>query len=163
MRISLIVAMSENRVIGRQGQLPWRLSADLRRFKRLTMGHHIVMGRKTFESIGCLLPGRTSVVVTRQPDYAAEGAVVASDLKEALARCRDDDEVFIIGGAEIYRLALPHVHRIYLTRVHACIEGDTHFPGFSRDQWQQLETQHYPADEKNQYEHSFEIYDRIEA
>ena len=114
MRISLIVAMSENRVIGRGGGLPWRLSADLKRFKHLTMGHHLIMGRKTFESIGRVLPGRTSIVVTRQTDYRAAGVVVARSLSEALhiAATAGDDEAFVIGGGEIYRQILPSADQL---------------------------------------------------
>jgi dihydrofolate reductase len=161
MRISLIVAMSENRVIGREGVLPWRLSADLRRFKRLTMGHTIVMGRKTFESIGRLLPGRTSIVVTRQANYDGRGALVARDLDEAIGLVADGDEAFIIGGAEIYRQALPRVERIYLTLVHANVEGDTFFPELQQDQWHLVETERHAADEKNEYDYNFQVLDRI--
>src|SRR5262252_9100268 len=116
-RLSLIVAMAGNRVIGRDGQLPWRLPADQRRFKALTMGHHIIMGRKTWESIGRPLPGRTSVVVTRNAQYAAPGALLAASLPEALALAQHDPEPFVIGGAEIFREALPFSNRVYLTEV----------------------------------------------
>lgn len=160
MRLSLIVAVSENRVIGRDGQLPWRLSADLRRFKRLTMGHHIIMGRRTFESIGRLLPGRTMVVVTRQADYEAGEALVAHGIDEALGLAASDDQVFIIGGGEIYRQALPAVNRIFMTQVHTQIQGDAFFPELQLDDWQLVEQSQHPADEQNEYEHSFVVYDR---
>lgn len=160
MTLSLIVAMSENGVIGRDGDLPWRLSADLRRFKKITMGHTIVMGRKTHESIGRLLPGRTSVVVTRQENYDAGGALVAGDLDGAIRLSSDDSEVFIIGGAEIYRTAIEHVDRIYLTRVHAEINGDTLFPECDWAQWTLVEESRHAADDKNQFDHSFQIYER---
>ncbi len=162
MVISLIVAMSDNRVIGRDGDLPWRLSADLRRFKRLTMGHHIIMGRKTFESIGRLLPGRTSIVISRRQDYDAKGAKLARDLNDAIQLAGDDNEVFVIGGAEIYRLALPRVDRIYMTAVHVAIEGDTYFPEFDARQWRLIEDERHAADEKNQYDYNFRIYERID-
>jgi len=160
MRISLIVAMSENRVIGRDGGLPWRLSADLRRFKRLTMGHHIIMGRKTFQTIGRLLPGRTSVVLTRRTGFHAGGAVVAHHIEEAKGLAAGDDEVFVIGGGEIYREALPSVDRIYMTLVHASIEGDTFFPELQPDDWQIVEQSRHAADDRNEYEHSFLVYHR---
>jgi dihydrofolate reductase len=160
MRFSLIVAMSENRVIGRDGKLPWRLSADLRRFKRLTMRHHIIMGRKTFQAIGRLLPGRTSIVLTRQAGFRAGGAVVAHGIEEAKGLAAGDDELFVIGGGEIYREALPSVDRIYMTLVRARIEGDTFFPGLRPDEWQMVAQTRHVADEKNDYEHSFLVYDR---
>ena len=171
--LSLIVAISTNGVIGRGDDLPWRLSADLRRFKRLTMGHHIVMGRKTHESIGRELPGRTSVVVTRSPDYhsnaatdvgavegANEGIVVVHSLDEAIALAEGDDETFIIGGAEIYRQALPLAGRLYVTRVHADVDGDVFFPEFDLSRWRLLEEEHHEPDEKNAHPYSFQVYER---
>ena len=162
MSLSLIVAMSENRVIGRDGQLPWRLSADLRRFKRLTMGHHLVMGRKTWESIGRPLPGRTSLVISRQADYRADGATVVPSIDAAQAAAANDDQIFIIGGGEIYRHALPLVDRIHVTLVLAQVEGDTHFPEWSRDEWEIAEqSERHPADEKNEYDYKFLVYERV--
>ncbi len=152
--------MSENRVIGRDGQLPWHLSADLRRFKRLTMGHHIIMGRKTFESIGRLLPGRITIVVTRQVGYDAGEALVAHGIDEAIRLADGDDEAFIIGGEEVYRQALRMVDRIHLTQVHAEIHGDAVFPNLQFDDWQLVEQSRHPADEQNEYEHTFLVYDR---
>ena len=152
--------MSRNRVIGRDGGLPWHLSADLKRFKRLTMGHHIIMGRKTFESIGRPLPGRTSIVVTRQTEFAASGVLVAHNLNEALELAAGDDEAFIIGGAEVYRLALPHVDRIYLTEICADVRGDTTFPELDRGAWHLVDESHYDADDRNDFEHTFCILDR---
>ncbi len=162
MRVSLIVAMAENGVIGRRGDLPWRLSADLRRFKRLTMGHHIVMGRRTFESIGRLLPGRTSIVISRQADYDPGAALLAGTLDEALDMAAGDEEVFVIGGAEIYRLVLPRVRRMYVTAVHADLEGDTTFPVYDPRDWRLIEDERHAADEKNQFDYSFRVYDRID-
>lgn len=161
MRVSLIVAVSENHVIGRNGQLPWHLSDDLRRFKRLTMGHHIVMGRKTFESIGRLLPGRTTVIVTRTASFRVEGAKIANSVEAALRLSQPDEEVFIIGGAELYRHAMPFVDRLLITRVNATVEGDVCFPEFDPSQWQLTQQESFAADEQNDYPHGFEIYERI--
>jgi dihydrofolate reductase len=160
MKVSLIVAMERSGVIGRDGDLPWHLSADLRRFKRLTMGHHIIMGRKTFESIGRLLPGRTSVVVTRQSDFAAPGAVITHSLNDAVAAVGNDEEAFIIGGAELYRQALALVDRIYLTEVEADIPGDARFPEFDRTEWTVTEQTEHPADERNDHPHTFTVLER---
>jgi dihydrofolate reductase len=124
------------------------------------MGHHIVMGRKTFESLPRMLPGRTSVVITRQPDYQPQGALVAHSLDQALQLAAGDDEVFVIGGAEIYRLALPHANRIYMTRVHAKVDGDTQFPDFDEDQWTLARNERHARNEKNQYDYSFQVYDK---
>lgn len=136
-RIALLVAMARNRVIGIQGRLPWHIPADLKRFKALTMGHHIVMGRKTWESIGRLLPGRTTVVVTRRKGYPVSGGLVVHSLEDALAAAAADDEIFIIGGGELYREALSYADRIYLTEVDADFEGDTWFPELDPGQWRE--------------------------
>lgn len=130
-KISLIVAQSENRVIGREGKLPWNLPEDLKRFKAITSGHPVVMGRKTYESIGRLLPKRTNVIITRSKDYRVAGAEIAHSLKEALALAAEapgGEEIFVIGGGEIFSEVLPQAERIYLTEVHANIEGDAYFP-----------------------------------
>lgn len=162
MRLSIIVAVADNGVIGRDGDLPWRLSADLKRFKALTMGHHLLMGRKTFESIGTVLPGRTTVVISRgQPDLPA-GVELAHSLEQAveLARAHGDDEPFIAGGAEIYAQALPAADRLYLTRVHADCEGDALFPAWQEAAWQEVLREDHPADDRNAHPYSFLIYDR---
>lgn len=161
--ISLIVAMSENNVIGRDGAMPWRLSADLRRFKQITMGHHMLMGRKTFDSIGRALPGRTTVVISRSATYEDPNIQIARSLEEALAVAEEDDEVFVVGGAQIYALALPHVDRIYLTRVHATLDGDTFFPNVAWNEWSLVESTEYAADEKNDFAVSFLTYNRRQA
>jgi len=158
---SLIVAMSTNRVIGRAGGLPWRLSADLKRFKELTMGHHIIMGRKTFESIGRPLNGRTMVVITRQPERIASHGTASHSLADALRVAEDDPESFVIGGAQIYRAALPLTQRLYLTKVHAVVEGDVTFPDFSHDDWSQIERTDHPADARNEFPYSFLVLDRV--
>jgi dihydrofolate reductase len=129
---SLIVAMARNRVIGRGNAMPWHLPSELQRFRRITTGHHIVMGRRTFESIGRLLPGRTSVIVTRNPAYAVDGAIVVHALSDALAACADDDEPFVIGGAQLFAEALPLARRIHLTTIDADIDGDVLMPAFDR-------------------------------
>lgn len=152
--ISMIVAASENDVIGNDGDMPWRLSRDLVRFKKLTMGHTIIMGRKTYDSIGRLLPGRTTVIVTRQKELAIEGAVVVNSIEAAFS-ATDDKCPFIVGGAEIYRLAMPRVDEIHLTRVHGVIEGDTVLPEINWENWQQISQQRYEADEKNSHAISF--------
>ena len=155
-RISLIVAVARNGVIGKDGKLPWHLPEDLKRFKALTMGHHIIMGRKTWESPGHPLPGRTSIVVTRQPEYQAAGAVVVRSLEEALRYVApSDSEPFIIGGGEIFAQALPHVARMYLTIVHATVEGDAYFPRFDEREWRVCEEWTHPADEK--HAHAFAV------
>lgn len=138
--------MDRGRVIGHQGKLPWHLPADLRRFKTLTMGHHIIMGRKTWESIGRPLPGRTSVVITRNANYSAPGAVLAASLHEALTLARPDPEPFVIGGAEIFGEALPLATRIYLTKILAAYDGDTWFPELPATQWKCVQVDHYPAE-----------------
>lgn len=153
--LSLIVAASDNDVIGRDGQLPWKLSADLRRFKRLTMGHHLIMGRKTFESIGRPLPGRTTIVLSRQRDYAPEGVLVAHSPDEVRQLVAADREPFVVGGAEIYRLLLPWVGKIYLTRVHCLIEGDTLFDFVRWDDWDIQRHESFFRDQQNEHDYSF--------
>ncbi|MGZ3456881.1 MAG: dihydrofolate reductase [Archangium sp.] len=144
MRLSAIVAMASNRCIGKNSALPWRLPADLQRFKQLTMGHTLIMGRKTYESIGRPLPGRTTLVVTRQPDYAPEGVQVAHSLEQALEQARGD-EVFIAGGADLYRQAMDRVQRLYLTRIERAYEGDTFFPELDLSGWRLVAEEHHPA------------------
>jgi dihydrofolate reductase len=162
MRLSILVAVSENGVIGRGGKLPWHLSDDLKRFKQLTMGHTIVMGRKTWESIGRPLPGRQNVVVSRQTGYQADGAEVVAGLDDAiaLAEVPGETELFVIGGAEIYRLAMPRAERMYVTRVSADVDGDAYFQDSLGDNWQLVESIAHEADAKNDYPFVFEIYQR---
>ena len=160
MRISLIVAVSSNGVIGRDGGLPWHLSSDLRRFKALTMGHHMVMGRRTWDSVGRALPGRTTIVVTRSTTLELpEGVRRAGSLGEALKLAAEDDEVFITGGAVLYREAMDLADRLYLTRVHAAVDGDTRFePDLGG--WTLLSREDVPAGDRDQYPHSFEVWER---
>ncbi|KKU70111.1 MAG: Dihydrofolate reductase FolA [Parcubacteria group bacterium GW2011_GWA2_47_21] len=163
--ISIIVAASENNVMGNKGQIPWRLSDDLKRFAALTKNHTVIMGRKTFESIkgrlGKPLPNRLNVVVTRQKNYSAQGCEVASSLEEALRRfAKDKNEVFIIGGAEIYKEALPKTDRIYKTTIHAKIQGDAFFPDTDESEWQTTRSEFHPKDNKNEHDATYAIYER---
>ena len=160
MRLSLILAMAENRVIGRDNDLPWRLPADLKRFKRLTLDHTIVMGRKTFESLPKLLPRRRSIVVSRNPSYRAEGAEVAGSLDEALALADGEAEVFVIGGAALFAEALPRASRLYLTRVHAEVDGDVRCPPLDEGSWQLVEEERHDADERHAYDFTFQVFER---
>jgi dihydrofolate reductase len=136
-RISILVAMARNGVIGANNALPWHLSADLKRFKSLTMGHHMIMGRKTFQSIGRVLPGRTSVVITRNPKFRYEGVLTAASVPEAIQRSIDDTEIFVIGGEAIFRETLPLATRIHATEIARDYDGDTFFPAFDRAQWRE--------------------------
>lgn len=160
MRIAIVAAMGENRAIGLGNGLPWRMPADLKYFKSLTMGHHLIMGRKTFDTVGKPLPGRPTIVVTRQPDLAIEGVTVVNSLDAALELVSEMDEVFIAGGAEIYRLALEVADRIYLTLIHHSFDADTFFPAFDESQWRLVSRTDYAADEKNPHPYSFLIFDR---
>lgn len=162
MRLSIIVAMAANRVIGKDNGLPWRLPADLKRFKSLTMGHHLLIGRKTFESIGRPLPGRTSVVITRRDDYSPEGVRVAHSVEQAveIARRAGEDEAFVGGGAEIYRATLELADRIYLTLIDRPIEGDTYFPAFDESAWRLCSSEAREADAENPHPFRFLVYER---
>ncbi|MCH8820275.1 MAG: dihydrofolate reductase [Acidobacteria bacterium] len=160
MRLSIIAAVSANRVIGHHGSLPWKLPDDWKRFQKLTMGHHLLMGRKTFESIGFVLPGRTTVVITHQSDYHPEGVLVAHSLEEALRLVKNDSELFIAGGAEIYRPMLPLADRLYLTCVHENFEGDIRFPDFDESDWELVSREDREPDPDHTYSFSFVVYDR---
>ena len=160
MTISIIVAMSENGVIGRDDDLPWHLSADLQKFKQITMGHHIVMGRKTYESINRLLPGRTTVIITRQQDYEVDGAVILNDLASVHELADADSELFIIGGGQIYQAALDMADKLYITRVHAIVDGDTVFPEFNWEHWELESRDDHQADDRNDHDYSFEVWHR---
>jgi dihydrofolate reductase len=157
-RITLIVARARNGVIGRDGTLPWRLPEDLAHFKRTTMGHPVVMGRRTWESIGRPLPGRRSIVVSRQPGFAAAGAEVAPSLEAALALCAGASEVFVIGGARLYAEALPEADRLIVTEIDADFEGDTHWPAPDPAEWQQAAREHRPATEARPFGIDFVTY-----
>jgi dihydrofolate reductase len=163
--ISIIVAMDERRGIGANNKLPWRLSSDLRRFRQLTMGHHIIMGRKTYESIGKPLPGRETIVVTRNPDYKAEGCRTVHSVEDAisLAVRHGESEAFICGGAEIYAESLGFADRIYLTLVHTESNADTFFPQIDEPLWVEEGSSYYPADEKNEHPHTYMLLVKREA
>lgn len=159
--LSAIAAMDKNHLIGKNNQLPWHLPADLAHFKAITTGHPILMGRKTHESIGRPLPNRTNIVLTRDAHYQAEGVIVVHTLDEALASCPEAQELFIIGGAEIYQLAFPRLQKLYLTFIHQAFEGDTYFPAFSAKEWREISREDCPADEKNAYAYSFLLLERV--
>lgn len=150
-RISLIVAAAENGVIGRDGGLPWHLPADLARFKSLTMGKPLVMGRRTFESIGRPLPGRRNIVVTRQADFEAPGCDVVGSIDEAIEAASDADEIMVIGGGDLYRQVLPRADRVYLTRVHVECDGDVRFPELDPRQWSTAGKATHEADDTNDF------------
>lgn len=154
-----MIAASDNGVIGVDNQLPWRLSRDLQQFKRLTMGHHLIMGRKTFESIGRVLPGRTTIVITRNRNWRHPGVSSAHDMDQLLHTVSGDPEPFVVGGAEIYKWLLPWTRRIYLTRVHVNLTGDAFMPMVNWDDWQLKHSEDWPADERNQYPASFELWE----
>jgi dihydrofolate reductase len=157
---SIVAAMSKNRVIGRKGTLPWRMPADLRHFRQVTMGHPILMGRKNYEDIGRPLPGRMNIILTRQRYFRAEGCIVVHSPGEVEDHVSEDAEIMVIGGAEIYAQFLPRAGRMYLTLIHAEIDGDTFFPEFDRNQWEESDRQDYPADEHNPYPYSFIVLER---
>ena len=159
--ISLIVAASTNNVIGADGALPWRLSDDLRRFKEITMGKPIVMGRKTWDSIGRPLPGRQNIVITRQPDFIADGCDVVNSVADAINAADDAAEIMVIGGSEVYALFLPDAGRLYLTRVHAEVDGDAFFPPISSKDWRLVDEDHHAADERNEHAFSFQRFERV--
>ena len=160
MRIALIVAMAENRVIGRNNQLPWRIPADLRHFKALTMGKPIIMGRKTYESIGRPLPGRDNIVITADSRYQAEGCQVVHSIDQALEAAGSCAEAMIIGGANLYRQTLENAERLYLTLVKAEPEGDVWFPAIELQQWREIERETHQADERNEYDYDFVVLER---
>ncbi|MCX4188633.1 type 3 dihydrofolate reductase [Methylophaga sp. OBS4] len=160
MKIAIIVAMDEQGLIGKNNDLPWKISADLQFFRRTTMGKPLIMGRNTHESIGRPLPGRRNIIVTRQPDYQAEGCEVVHSAEAALSACQDAEEVMVMGGASLYEQLLPRCDRLYLTRVHARLEGDTWFPAWDENDWQLLSCDDHQADEKNEFDYSFMLLER---
>jgi dihydrofolate reductase len=160
-RFGLVVAMDRDRVIGRDGTLPWHLPDDLARFRSITMGKPIVMGRRTHESIGRALPGRRNLVLTGDPDYEAPGCEVCASLDEALARCAQVPEVMIIGGAAVYREALARACRLYLTEVDATVGGDVHFPPLEADDWRELSCEAHPRDARHAYDFRYRVLERV--
>ena len=162
MIISLIAAMDEARGIGRNGRIPWRLSSDMKRFRELTMGHHIIVGRKTFESIGRALPGRQTIIITRNPEFRAEGCSIVRSVDEALdlAKSRGESEVFICGGSQIYAETIGAAQRFYLTLVHARVESDAFFPEWDEGAWTGKSSTYHEADDKDEYSSTFSLLER---
>lgn len=167
LRLSLLVAMAKNQVIGRNNELPWHLPADLKHFKFLTMGQTIIMGRKTYESIGRPLPGRTNIIITRQTDYEVPGAIVVNSLEDALLVCEEDNtaesENFVIGGEKLYRQAIKLCQRIYLTEIHRDFEGDVYFPEFNRADWEETQRDKHISEKDNNLEFHFVVLERKRA
>lgn len=161
--VALVVAMAENGVIGNANRLPWHLPADLKHFKAVTMGKPMLMGRKTFQSIGKALPGRRSLVLTRDRSFAADGIELVHSVDEAIRVAGEAQELMVIGGADVYRSVLPLASRIYLTRVHAAVAGDTRFPAVDWDAWRCLSRSRHAADERNAYDMSFLLLERASA
>ena len=161
--LSIIAAMARDRVIGRDNRLPWRLPADLQHFKRITMGKPMIMGRKTWESLPGLLPGRRHIVVTRDPDYQAEGAEVAHSLDQAMARARDVEEIMLVGGANLYAQAMALASRLYLTEIDTEVEGDAWFPEFDPAGWREVSREAHPEDEQNSCSCTFRVLDRLDG
>lgn len=162
-RISVIAALAKNRVIGIENRLPWRLPEDLAHFKALTLGHPILMGRKTFESLGRPLPGRTNIVITRNPDYASDGCLVAGSIPAAIALCQDADEVFFIGGAELYAQAIPLADRLYLTEVDIDAEGDAWFPDYDRSAFSEISRASHTGEKGDALTFDFVVYARSQT
>ena len=160
-RVCLVAAMAANRVIGKNNALPWHLPPDLKRFKALTLGHPVVMGRKTYESIGKPLPGRRNLVITRNRDYLAAGCEVVHSLDAALAACADDKEIYIIGGAELYRDSLPHAQRLEFTEIHAEFDGDARFPEYSPAEWCETGRETHGSEAGIPFRYDFVRYDRV--
>ena len=160
MTVTIIAALSRNGVIGRGNRMPWHIAEDLKRFKALTMGHPVLMGRKTFESIGKALPGRDNIVITRSRDFTAAGCRVVHSLEEALAAAQSAAEVFVIGGAEVYAIALPLASRLQLTEVDVSIEGDAYFPEFRRNAWREVARKPGVTEDPERLRYDFVTYDR---
>lgn len=161
MNLTLIAAMSQNRVIGRNNDLAWHLPNDLKHFKELTRGHHVIMGRKTYESMGRPLPGRTNIIVTNQSDYKAIGCIVVNNLMDAIRKAENDSQPYIIGGGKIYEQALPLADTLELTLIHADVEGDTYFPEIDTNKWQIVAKESHAADDRHEYAFDFLTYHRI--
>ena len=161
MKLSLIAAIGKNRELGFGNKLPWHLPDDLKRFKEITRGHTVIMGRKTYESMGRLLPERKNIIITRDKSYKASGAVMFSSLEEALKECENEDEAFVIGGGEIFKIALPFAERMYLTHANAERPADSFFPEFKKGDWKIVSEEFHPKDEKHEYNFVFTVYEKI--
>lgn len=162
MKISLIVAMASNGIIGRDGQMPWHLSADLKHFKKITLGSPIIMGRKTFESIGRPLPGRRNIIISRNPDYQQDGCLVFDSIETALTNCcQSADEIFIIGGSALYEATLQYADRIYVTEINQNFNGDTSFPAWNKTEWTETKREDVTDDSQVSFSYSFITYEKI--
>jgi dihydrofolate reductase len=159
-RVSLVVALASNRAIGRDNRMPWRLPEDLKRFRRLTMGHAVIMGRKTFESIGSPLTGRDNIVITRSPEWYRSGCLVAHSLEAALAAVGKSSEAFVIGGAQIYALAMPLAQRLYMTEIERDFEGDAFFPELDRSRWREVSRERHASGGPEGFDYAFVEYER---
>lgn len=160
MKLSLIVAMASNRTIGLNKKMPWHLSADLKKFKKITMDHPIIMGRKTFESIGRPLPGRQNIIISRNPDYQQEGCQVFNNLDNALQSCAENDEVFVIGGATLYAATLARADKLYITEIQQGFDGDTWFPEINLEQWHEIAREDINDDNSVAFNYSFIVYEK---
>lgn len=160
MRISAIVAMSENRVIGKDNRLPWHMPADLKHFKEITLGKPVIMGRKTYESIGRPLPNRHNIVITRDAHFQAPGCMVTTSIDTAFAAVSEQEEIFVIGGAVLFEQLMPRIQRLYLTIIHHSFDGDAFFPKINMDEWQEVERVDHASDDANPYPYSFFTYDK---
>lgn len=159
--LTMIAAAAENNALGKDNDLVWHLPDDFKRFKRLTSGHHIIMGRKTFESFPKLLPDRTHVIITRQEDYSPEGTIVVNSIEEAIRVSKLDEQAFIIGGGEIYKMGMEHAEKIELTRVHGEFDADTYFPEINEDEWKLVKEQFHEKDERHDHSFTYLTYERI--
>ncbi len=162
MKISLIVAMAANRAIGLNNKMPWHLSADLKKFKKITMGSPILMGRKTYESIGRPLPGRDNIIISRNSAYQQPGCIVFNNIEKALASCQQHDEVFVIGGAAFYKPMLPIADKLYLTEIHKIFKADTYFPVINRDEWRETAREEISDDPAVDFSYSFIVLERVQ-
>jgi len=162
-RVSIVAALARNRAIGRNNSMPWRLPEDLKRFKHLTMGHAVIMGRKTFESIGSALPGRSNIVITRSRDWSPTGCVVVHSLEAALAASEESREVFVIGGAQVYALAMPYAQHLYMTEIERDFPGDTFFPELERSHWREVSRERHISGGADTFDYAFVEYERISA
>jgi len=160
MKLAIIVATDEQGLIGKDNDLPWKLSADLQYFRRVTMGKPLIMGRNTHESIGRALPGRKNIIVTKNKAYQTEACTVVHSIKDALVACDQAEEVMVMGGASLYKQLLPTADKLYLTQVHASLVGDTWFPAWNKNEWSEIKREDYLADEKNDYAYSFIVYEK---
>ena len=159
--IIMIAAVAENNALGKNNELVWHLPNDFKRFKSLTTGHHIIMGRKTFESFPKPLPNRTHVIITRQKDYNPEGCIVVDSIEKALAVCPENETSFIIGGGEIYNLALPFADQLEITKVHHRFEADAYFPEINSDDWKEIQTEFNPIDDKHQFAYTYQTFVKV--